>query len=368
MSSLLKVIRNRLCKFSGEDYTIIKECGNKVQLYFSLIGLLVLVILLCSFASAVYFTDKLFNPNNIGIGLENLLLDIGVGIVWGYIITNMYVLLLYTISPTLLPTKIRKKQEVKTNQFQLSFSMGLRIFIVVLLAIIIAQPLSVLILKKESKQLTSDIEILLSTNSETLLVSDINNVLDKNTNSLLASDIKKVISKNTKTKLAESIKKELDKNSKSRLASDIKHLLATNPLATFITLGVIGIFLLPVYLKYNIRKLGEFYEKKAEIKKRIIEADYKDFKKEYRQIIEGNILNYNKSVWGNLMPFLNKLEKVNPISHQKYFTEIEKELATEKIEKYEYWANPPYRTIHKSRTQNILSEQDLLNRIYPETD
>lgn len=295
MSSIPNAIRNRLCKLSGEDYTMIQKCGNKVQFYFSLIGLLVLVILLCSFASALYFTEHLFH---------SVIADIGVGIVWGYIITNMYVLFLYTISPTLLPTKIRKKQEVKTKQFKLSFSMGLRIFIVILLAIIIAQPLNVLILKPSS----------------------------------------------------------------TALAFDIKDLLATNPLATIITLAIVAVFLLPVYLKYNIRKLGEFYEKKAEIKKRIIEDDYKDFKKEYRQILESNISNYNKSVWENLMPLLNKLEKINPISYQKYFAEIEKELNTEKIEKYEYWENPPYRTIHKSRTKNTLSEQDLLNHIYPKTD
>jgi hypothetical protein len=138
MSSLLKAIRNRLCKFSGEDYSIISKCSNKIQVFFSLIGLLVLIILMCSFASALYFTEQLFH---------SWILDIGVGIVWGYIVTNMYVLLLYTISPTLLPTKIRKKQETKTNQFELSFSMGLRIFIVVLLAVIIAQPLNVFILK-----------------------------------------------------------------------------------------------------------------------------------------------------------------------------------------------------------------------------
>jgi hypothetical protein len=295
MSSILNPIRNRLCKLSGEDYTIIQKCGNKVRYYFSLIGLLVLVILLCSFASALYFTEHLFH---------NIIADIGVGIVWGYIITNMYVLFLYTISPTLLPTKIRNKQVVKTNRFQLSFSLGLRIFIVFLLAIIIAQPLNVLILKPTSIS----------------------------------------------------------------LAFDIKHLLASNPLATIITLAVICIFYLPVYLKYNIRKLSEFYEKKAEIEKRIIEDDYEDFKKEYRRIIESNISNYNKSVWANLMPFLNNLEKVNPVSYQRNITEIEKELATEKIEKYEHWANPPYRTIHKSRNKIKLSEQDLLNHIYTVTD
>ncbi len=295
MSSLLKALRKRLCKLSGEDYTIISKCSNKIQIYFSLIGLLVLVILLCSFASALYFTEHLFH---------SVVADIGVGIIWGYIVTNMYVLFLYTITPTLLPTKIRKNQKIKTNQFQLSFSMVLRVFIVVLLAIIIAQPLNVLILKPNS----------------------------------------------------------------TALAFDIKQLLITDPLATIITIAVIAIFLLPVYLKYSIRKLGEFYEQKAEIKKRIIEDDYNDFKKEYKRIIENNISNYNKSVWENLMPYLNKLEKINPIAYQEHFTEINNELINDKIEKYEYWANPPFRTILKSKTKNVLSEQELLNHIYPEAN
>ena len=295
MSSLLKAIRNRLCKLSGEDYAIISKCSNKIQIYFSLIGLLVLVILLCSFASALYFTEHLFH---------SVIADIGVGIVWGYIVTNMYVLFLYTISPSLLPTKIRKKQNVKTNQFQLSFSMGLRVFIVVLLAVIIAQPLNVLILNPNS----------------------------------------------------------------TALAFDIKHLLATNPFATVITFGVICIFLLPVHLKYSIRKLGEFYEKKEEIEKWIIEDDYKDFKKEYSQSIENNISNYNKSTWENLIPYLTKLEHINPNAYQKHFANISNELINEKIEKHEYWANPPYRTILKSKTKTVLSEQDLLNHIYPEAD
>jgi len=295
MSSLPKAIRNRLCKLSGEDYAIISKCNNKIQIYFSLIGLLVLIILLCSFASALYFTEHLFH---------SVIADIGVGIVWGYLVTNMYVLFLYTITPTLLPIKIRKNQKIKTNQFQLSFSMGLRVFIVVLLAVIIAQPLNVLILKPNS----------------------------------------------------------------TALAFDIKLLLTTNPLATIITIAVIVIFLFPVYLKFSIRKLGEFYEQKAEIEKKIIIDDYNNFKNEYKRIIESNISNYNKSVWGNLMPYLNKLEQLNPIAYQEHFTEINNELINDKIEKYEYWANPPFRTILNSKIKNVLSEQDLLNHIYPEAD
>jgi hypothetical protein len=216
----------------------------------------------------------------------------------------MYVLLLYTISPALLPVKVRQKQAIKTKQFELSFSMILRIFVVILLALIIAQPLNVLILKPDS----------------------------------------------------------------TTLAYDIKYLLSTNPLATFISLLVIAIFLLPIYLKYSIRNFGKFYEKKAEIEKRIIEDDYREFKKKYSILLESNIIKYNKSVWENLIPFLSKLEQVNPLIYKKHFDEIKNELINEKIEKYEYWSNPPFRTIHKSKTKKVLSEQDLINHIYPEVD
>src|SRR5690606_22404973 len=268
MKTILEAIRNRLCKLSGEDYAIIQKCNKKIQLYFSMIGLLVLIILICSFASALYFTEYMFH---------SLIADIGIGIVWGYIVTNMYILLLYTISPTLLPTKVRKKQVIKTYNFRLSFSMGFRIFIVILLATIIVQPLNVLILKPDSKKLTSEIEMFLRKKNEYVLITDIENILSDNSNSLLASDIKELISKNNHKLLISDINKELEKNSKSRLASEIQFVLTTKYLATIISIAVISIFLIPIYLKYRIRQLGEFYEKKAAIKKRFIQDDYQDF-------------------------------------------------------------------------------------------
>lgn len=295
MSSIRENVRNRLCKLSGEDYAIISECSSKIQFYYSIIGFLVLLILLFSFASALYFTEQLFH---------SVIADIGVGLVWGFIVTNMYILLLYTVSPALLPVKERKNKAIKTKQFELSFSMTLRIFVVILLAVIIAQPLNVLILKPDS----------------------------------------------------------------TALAFDIKYLLSTNPLSIFITVVVIVVFLLPIYLKYSIRNFGKFYEQKAEIEKRIIDDDYKVFKMRYSLLLEGNVLKYNKSIRGNLMPFLTKLEKINPMVYKKHFEEINNEIVNEKIEKYQYWANPPFRTIHKAKTKNLLTEQDLLDFIYPEAD
>jgi hypothetical protein len=295
MNSLPKNIRNNLCKFSGEDFAIIRVCNKKIQLYFSIIGFFVLLILLSCFLSALSFTEHLFH---------NAFTDISVGIIWGYIVTNLYVLLLYTINPNILPKKEKRLKSSIKRYFDFNISLALRISLVAILAIITAQPLNILILKPYTQS----------------------------------------------------------------FAFDIRNLLAQNQIAWVVTIFVVAIFLLPIYLKYSIRKLGEFYEKKAEIEKRIIEDDYQDFKKKYSSVMQSNISIYNKSVWNNLMKHLTKLEKINQIAYQKHFREITDELINEKIDKYEYWANPPYRTEQKSKIKNILSEQDLLNHIYPETN
>ena len=36
------------------------------------------------------------------------------------------------------------------------------------------------------------------------------------------------------------------------------------------------------------------------------------------------------------------------------------------VEKYEYWADPPFRTKPKENNFNYLSEDDFLKTIYPE--
>ncbi|BDB53080.1 hypothetical protein GENT11_13920 [Flavobacterium ammonificans] len=291
MNLMPENIKKSLFKLSGEDYSIISVGSKKIQFYFSTIGLLVLLILLFSFVSALYFTEHLFH---------NFFADIGVGLVWGYVVTNMYVLLLYTITPEILPIRIRKKDKYIAKSITFNISMVYRIFVVILLALIIAQPLNVLILKPGSKA----------------------------------------------------------------LAYDIKYLLATNPIASINSFIVIAIFLLPIYFKYSIRNLGEFYEKKAVIEKRIIEDDYKDFKIKYSIQLENNILKFNNHVWENLTPFLEKLEKRNPSVYKKYFDEIKEELINEKTEKYEYWADPPFRTIKRVNSTVNNNEADLLELIY----
>jgi hypothetical protein len=219
-------------------------------------------------------------------------------------VTNLYILLLYTITPTLLPNKIKKNKIRKRESIVVTYSLIFRIGLVILLATITAQPLNILILKPDSET----------------------------------------------------------------IALDIKDLLAHNVYAWLITILVIAVFFLPIYWKYTLRKLGEFYEIKSDIKKRIIADDYREFKKQYSNILESNILKYNNKVWNNIEILLKHLENTSSHSYQKHIDQIRAELTNEKIEKYEYWANPPYRTEHKLQNPTTLSEKQLIDFIYPENN
>lgn len=270
-------------KLSGEDFIIIKEyASKKIKLYFTIIGLLVFSILIVSFFSALYLTQSLFN---------NLILDIGVGIVWGYIITNMYVLLLFTITPTMLPTK----QMDELARF--SLSMILRILVVSILALITAQPICVLILRPGSYTLVGDIKYLLSHNLFSILISFI----------------------------------------------------------------ILLIFLIPIFLKFHIRKIegGAFYQAKKEISTKLVEDNYNEFKKEYETILNNLNNRYNQSIREKMEPYLMQLRKVNLRKFNEIKLKIDEGLDNKIIEKYEYWADPPFRT----KKQSYFSQEDFVKNM-----
>lgn len=134
MNKTINNLRLLLCTFSGEDNFIIKKCNNSIQFSFALIGAFVIAIFIGCFISAYYFFNSLFQ--NI------FFISFPIGLTWALLVANMYLLLLYTVSPTTLPIKKNKKNK---NNF-LSVSMLFRIIFMSLLAIIIAQPLNVLFL------------------------------------------------------------------------------------------------------------------------------------------------------------------------------------------------------------------------------
>lgn len=153
MRRVINKLRLFLCTFSGEDDYIIRKCSAKIQISFALIGIFVLLVFGGCFVSATAFITELFGHFNLSCLL--------IGTLWALIVTTIYLLLLYTISPVLLPVAKKKKIKGKKihieNEEKSSFTTSLiiRIIFILVLATIIAQPLSVLVL---SRTIESDIE------------------------------------------------------------------------------------------------------------------------------------------------------------------------------------------------------------------
>ena len=73
-------------------------------------------------------------------------ISLPVGIIWGFIVVNLYLLLLHTISPPIIPLSAKNKKSKKISFHFFNLSFLLRIGFMILLAIIIAQPLNVFLL------------------------------------------------------------------------------------------------------------------------------------------------------------------------------------------------------------------------------
>ena len=125
---------------SGEDEYIIKKCSIIIQKRFELIGFCVVLIFVICFLSATFFTYSLFQ-NSHWVSLP-------MGLIWGAVIANIYLLLLYTISPALLPVANKKGKlkmifgKILESKFW-NLSMVLRLCFMLFLAFIIAQPFNV---------------------------------------------------------------------------------------------------------------------------------------------------------------------------------------------------------------------------------
>lgn len=140
MRKLFDEIRLFLFTCSGEDNYILKKCSIPIQLTFAVLGFFVLIIFIGCFLSATFFIGSLFEGAKW--------ISLPMGLVWGAVIVNLYLLLLHTISPPIIPLSSKKKKKnqkitTKERTYFLTPSMLFRLTFMALLAIITAQPLNV---------------------------------------------------------------------------------------------------------------------------------------------------------------------------------------------------------------------------------
>ncbi len=308
MNKAINRLRLFFCTFSGEDDYIIRKCEARIQISFALIGLFVILVFLGCWASATLFMSHLFEGS--------ILISVFVGIIWAMLVTNLYLLLLYTISPALLPISRHTKEKkislkkgetevIEKPESPFTSSFIFRLSLIILLAIIITQPFNVLIFSPSFEE-------------------------------------------------------------SNFYAREMRSILSNHPSAWLITILGCILFLLPVYWKYAIRNRGGFYEKKRHIENKFVHDNYSDFKELYASIFKDKVIHYNRQTWENIMPFLNKLEKANAEMYKLQYEKLKSEITNETIAKYEYWADHPFRTVHKKVVRNLSTEEDFLKDIYSE--
>ncbi len=291
-----------LCKFSGEDVYLVQSLQNeKILNAFAFIGFFVFVIFIGCFTSVTYFAFTIFKGNYIT--------DLLFGLFWGLVISVIYIFLLYTITPALLPTKFKHGKssinivDLKKLNFTPSgfFSVFYKYLFILIISIIVSQPLNVLV----SNETTEGIGFL-----EQLKIVN---------------------------------------NSK---------IYWFNTFLAFCT------FLFPVILKYLVRRFGSFYEKKQLIERKIVEDEYIIFNKKYIELLSKNEVYWNNTIQNNVLPIILQVEKLMPAAGNKLRNDLTLSLRTTQFEKYEYWADPPFNTRKKENTSNCLPEFELINYIY----
>lgn len=453
---IINHLRKKLYYFSGEDRNVVGDCPVKIQRSFASIGLFVFIIFIGCFLSATSFTYSLFE------GVRWISLPLGV--IWALIVTNIYLLLLYTISPTLLPTARKHNRKVVSDDEDpkhkrdrvFTPSMIFRMGFMAVLAIIIAQPLNVLFLSSFSEDSMANfrdeyrVDMLVVSDSsiirqelasqrlfeqevlakatphdslhiaqstgflnekvseDHLFLRESQMILHKLKNTP-KTDEKKVLRAQLQTLIAQSLASDQDflnniesinfqtsdfqsdfEKYKANLANLITYklqnyetldqllnksnfyikriqvILKENMFSWFITLFVCTIFLLPIYFKFRIRKQTDFYERKRKKEDQFVRQFYKEFKEKYTELFARKMQLYNDHLKMRIEPHIEHLKKINTDLAIKYQSELDLELTTVSIEKYEYWADPPFRHKHQPDRRDIKTEQDLLKRLYPD--
>ena len=307
-------LKKFLWTLSGDDLHIIVKCSKKRQMRFAIIGGFVLFIFIICFVSS-YFTFTMI--------FHNYIVGIPASIFFSWMITNIYLLLLYTLTKNVLPHKKRISSRV--------ISLFLRLGFISFIAVFISKPIEVLIF---SNQLPKEIE---GYKREQIAKYTANTITYFNDETReLQSIIQYQQAINPDTSSAEiDMYSQLSKE-KINTIKDVENIVNNSnyyikgivilnykyPICWLLTAICIFIFLFPAILKRLIEFDSRFYKLKKHIKTEIILEEYAKFKGTYNQLFQHDY-NLNLS-----------------------YTES--------------YLDPPFNTIRKKKINTYLNEEDLI--------
>ena len=337
-----------LCTFSGDDYNIIRQCDKTIQNRFKAIGGFVLVIFAMCFISCYFTFTKLF---------QNYLIGIPIGLFFSYMITNIYLLLLYSLSKNSFPCNTDKASQL--------FSIVIRVIFICFIAIIVSKPIETIVFKKhleneivEYKQLqiqkyikTTDKYFNNEIKELKMKISELE-ILSKYTN------VRKLNSCKKRLKNKELQKKELILSMNNLVSFSNYYIQSVVILNTkyktcwLITIFIMFVFLFPAYLKNYLGKQNLYYEIKSNIEIRLVKIEYDIFKKQYKELFISNIISELKYPKQNEEKLILKEMQIN---HNSLINDIQFS---------EPYADAPFNTIRKRDEREFLKEDDLISDLY----
>lgn len=305
-------LRKFFWTLSGDDKNVIAKCNKSTRSRFTGIGVLVAVIFtLCFVSCFLAFTGL----------LQNLLIGIVIGLFFAWMITNIYLFLLYTLSKTGFPYIPNKSARF--------ISVSIRLVFIAFISIIVSKPIESLIF---SKPLAQDIQIFKQEKIKRYT---------QITNEYLDKEIKEYKRLLTGSKdefylrlIEDRERKKLTlTTSMERLVSNsnyyIQGIIILNkkyPLSWFITVFILILFIIPTYLKIFIHKDSIFYKTKHYVESHLVKYEYELFK-----------------------------EKYNEIFNLKYGLDLHYD---------EHYSDAPFNTKRKDNKRELLKEDDLLDSLY----
>jgi ABC-type multidrug transport system fused ATPase/permease subunit len=279
-----------LCTFSGDDFGIINQCKDKtIQYRFMIIGGFVTAIFALCFFSCYFTFTKLIQNNYIGLLI---------GLFFSYMITNIYLLLLYSLSKNSFPSKTDKAAHI--------FSISIRVIFISFIAIVVSKPIETMLY---SKDLENEIVIYKQEqiNKYKQSTTEYFNEETKNLNLIIKKQ--ELLHKNTETSQVEKYielleKKEIKKNeliaSMVNLVNKSNYYIRSIEILNtkyrfcwLITIFTIFIFLFPVYLKNFLGEQSFYYETKRTIENRLVKEEYTYFKSRYNRLFQEHL---NKNI------------------------------------------------------------------------
>jgi len=249
------------------------------------------------------------------------------GFLFALIISNIYLLLLSTLSKNLLPTRIQRRAFV--------FSVLLRLAFVVFIALIVSKPIEVYFFSSslerdiaEYKKARLEEYSVKTTDHFNGLIKTLEDDLAQRKR-LAADDIENDIG-NVQRQIANHRRESAELQSKMVIFVEnseyfIERCLkvTTNyPASSLITLLVVVVFLMPAFLKYRMELESDYYKLRKLVEMELVKSEFVAFRERYSEVLS--------------------------------------KIAGHKIEFESKFSDPPFDTVRTKDVREIFSEQDLL--------